>query len=772
MLLCALSGLLAVGVARAFEGDENPFQIGAPPQPFYAPDQRIFISDPDDGSVLTRSPSRITVNFRRFNFDLDPSSLELWVDGVERTRELRFWTDVAWLDLPVGSELSSGEHVIMTRIQDHGGFSYSNSVAIAIIFPSCPGGCPWPFTPTNEAGAVANLMEDWQDFHSTPYFHSGLDIRADAGTPIRSCTAGTVVNVYNYPPAGALKWGIMVRDVQGYVWQYHHVDHNTITVSIGDPVSQGQVLGNVVPWTVMVNGYYYHHVHLNVTRWYGIGPIGYPYVDGWIYYNPLNFLNPGGYVESLPPDEFEIYFADNESNTPFVADTDLGTPLLSGNLDVIAWLRDHRTLAPPTEGQPYELGLYDLAYSIVPVNTPCGMGFLPRTRLARFDAVPGGKIVSTQEKVLKTIYKPIVNYSGVSGTHYNYADQEFFYTLTNTHNGYPDGPNGSWNTAQAGGLGPLYPDGTYIVKSYARDIDGNETVTPVTVVVQNGQTYSGICPPYVIDWRWIQSLKLQSQSGSLYSSLPPAMPIEFGPMVDGSAHATRDGSSWPVWYFDLPDRGVRVGIGLLAGRLAQVEYVPLLGDVIVEADAEAQVLPPGGLFDPALPASQPVPLHITTRLVRDPATGAPLIGRPADYGAATFKLVMNALILVQGEPMTLRAGSDPGSNAGWVLEPVAVGPAAPVVAPGVLTVKAAPNPFVSGGTLRLTLDRQRDVVVEVFDAGGRRVRQLLHGPLAAGETIVRWDGRDAMGGRLPAGIYLVHVRGGDVEARAKLALMN
>ena len=768
----ALALLITVAPVRAFEDGENPWHGTAPDQPFYAPDQRLVLADPEDGSVLFRSPSRITIQFRRFDFDLNPSSLALWVDGVEHTRDLKFWTDVAWYDLPPAASLGEGEHEILASIQDHAGLSYSSSAIINVLFPPCPGGCPWPFAPTSEPNPVANLMEDWQDFIVyTPYFHGGLDIRADAGTPVHACVAGTVVNVDNYGAKGPLKWEVAVQDAQGYIWQYHHLDINTVTVSKGDPVAQGQVLGDVVAWTTDVHGYEYDHVHLNVTRWYGPGTFTEPYTDGWVHYNPLGFLTAGSYKDLIAPSMFDVYFAPNENNTPF-ADSNSGTATIIGNVDVIAHLHDYRTTVPPPNGQPYELSPYELAYSIVPVNTPCGMGFLPRTRLVRYDAMPGGKIVATQTKVLETLYKQTVNYTGVTGTHYNYSDQQYFYTLTNVHNGYPDGPNGSWNSAQTGGLGPIYPDGKYTVKIYSDDYDGNETVTPVSVQVSNGQTYTGVCPPYIIDWGWLHPLTLMSPSGNGYGALPPPAAVSFGPVVDGSAHATLDSSSWPVWIFDLPDRGMRIAIGLLAGHLAQLECVPLLGDVIVDADAEAQVLPPGGVFDPSRPVSNPVPLHLTTRLVRDPATGAALIGRAADYGGSTFTLVLNATVPVPGGAMTLSAGTGAGDNAHWDLAPVGVGRDPLPAVPTAVSVRAVPNPIHAGGAVHVSLDRPRVVSVEILDAAGRRVRLLTHGLVAAGDHAFVWDGRDFEGRRPPAGVYLVNVRGDGIATRAKLVLLE
>jgi len=45
----------------------------------------------------------------------------------------------------------------------------------------------------------------------------------------------------------------------------------------------------------------------------------------------------------------------------------------------------------------------------------------------------------------------------------------------------------------------------------------------------------------------------------------------------------------------------------------------------------------------------------------------------------------------------------------------------------------------------------------LFDLLGRRVKTLYHGPLAAGPTRVRWDGRDEQGGELRAGLYLLRL---------------
>jgi hypothetical protein len=53
-----------------------------------------------------------------------------------------------------------------------------------------------------------------------------------------------------------------------------------------------------------------------------------------------------------------------------------------------------------------------------------------------------------------------------------------------------------------------------------------------------------------------------------------------------------------------------------------------------------------------------------------------------------------------------------------------------------------------------------EVRADVLDVAGRRVRNLAAGHWAPGRGDIVWDGRDAMGARVAAGIYLLDVRVG------------
>src|SRR5262249_11490237 len=75
---------------------------------------------------------------------------------------------------------------------------------------------------------------------------------------------------------------------------------------------------------------------------------------------------------------------------------------------------------------------------------------------------------------------------------------------------------------------------------------------------------------------------------------------------------------------------------------------------------------------------------------------------------------------------------------------------------------ASPNPFAGTTRLDLALAAPGPVRLEVLDLGGRRVRSLESGHvLPAGPHEWTWDGRDAAGRPVPAGVYLVHLDGPD-----------
>ena len=78
-----------------------------------------------------------------------------------------------------------------------------------------------------------------------------------------------------------------------------------------------------------------------------------------------------------------------------------------------------------------------------------------------------------------------------------------------------------------------------------------------------------------------------------------------------------------------------------------------------------------------------------------------------------------------------------------------------------------PNPFNPSVVLPLDLATDaEEVSLRVYDVLGRRVRQLWQGPLGAGTHRFVWDGRDAVGKAVAAGVYVYQVEvDGQVTAK-------
>jgi poly-gamma-glutamate capsule biosynthesis protein CapA/YwtB (metallophosphatase superfamily) len=90
-----------------------------------------------------------------------------------------------------------------------------------------------------------------------------------------------------------------------------------------------------------------------------------------------------------------------------------------------------------------------------------------------------------------------------------------------------------------------------------------------------------------------------------------------------------------------------------------------------------------------------------------------------------------------------------------------------------------PNPFNPRITIDLDLSKGTqmsslsEVVIEVFDVRGRKVRTLQQGLLSTGKRHgMTWDGLDDKGHGLPSGIYLVQAKVGEQFARQKITLLR
>lgn len=102
---------------------------------------------------------------------------------------------------------------------------------------------------------------------------------------------------------------------------------------------------------------------------------------------------------------------------------------------------------------------------------------------------------------------------------------------------------------------------------------------------------------------------------------------------------------------------------------------------------------------------------------------------------------------------------------------IPVAGASEIPAPTALSLTIAPNPARASTRLSFELPSEDVLEVRLLDLGGRVVRSLHRGSLAAGSHSVVWDGRDDAGAALPAGVYWARIetRSGATARRVVLA---
>ena len=106
-----------------------------------------------------------------------------------------------------------------------------------------------------------------------------------------------------------------------------------------------------------------------------------------------------------------------------------------------------------------------------------------------------------------------------------------------------------------------------------------------------------------------------------------------------------------------------------------------------------------------------------------------------------------------------------------VIDFTAVLAAGPATAAALELAPPAPNPFGAATRIRFALPAAGRAAVRVFDVHGRLVRTLADGPFGAGRHELEWNGRDAAGRNVRAGVFFVRLNsasGGAVRRVAKL----
>jgi Zn-dependent metalloprotease len=83
-----------------------------------------------------------------------------------------------------------------------------------------------------------------------------------------------------------------------------------------------------------------------------------------------------------------------------------------------------------------------------------------------------------------------------------------------------------------------------------------------------------------------------------------------------------------------------------------------------------------------------------------------------------------------------------------------------------------PNPFNPRTSIKFGLPTAGRVSIEIFDAGGRKIRTLMNGTQSAGFHSAVWDGRDDANRSVGSGVYYYTVKTGDDQVSRKMLLLK
>lgn len=96
----------------------------------------------------------------------------------------------------------------------------------------------------------------------------------------------------------------------------------------------------------------------------------------------------------------------------------------------------------------------------------------------------------------------------------------------------------------------------------------------------------------------------------------------------------------------------------------------------------------------------------------------------------------------------------------------------PLVPTQYLVLNSFPNPFNPSTTIQYSLPHMSDVQLAIYDMNGKKMRSYSGSEHPAGWGTFIWDGKNAQGERVSAGIYFCSVIAGDLSRTIKMVLIK
>lgn len=89
-----------------------------------------------------------------------------------------------------------------------------------------------------------------------------------------------------------------------------------------------------------------------------------------------------------------------------------------------------------------------------------------------------------------------------------------------------------------------------------------------------------------------------------------------------------------------------------------------------------------------------------------------------------------------------------------------------------LTLSNYPNPFATQTTLKVHGLKQNNVVINIYNVRGQRVRTIQGDDVKGGNGSVTWNGEDANGDKLPSGLYFAKIKTNNESVTKKILIMK
>lgn len=83
-----------------------------------------------------------------------------------------------------------------------------------------------------------------------------------------------------------------------------------------------------------------------------------------------------------------------------------------------------------------------------------------------------------------------------------------------------------------------------------------------------------------------------------------------------------------------------------------------------------------------------------------------------------------------------------------------------------------PNPFNPTTVVEYSVPTRTDVLIEIFNINGQKVRTLVNGTVGAGTYKISWDGNNSLGQKVSSGMYFYRFQAGDHVETKKMLLLK